>query len=98
MIKLIQRENIFDPVRRGPCISACYIYGYVATRLLVASLETAGAIGGIGGVVVMIALMTAYPSWGMIVCGMIGLTIGFMLAFVGVIIINERNDRKKNKS
>ncbi|HEY3422396.1 MAG TPA: hypothetical protein VGK13_04490 [Methanocellaceae archaeon] len=61
-----------------------------------AALESAGLIGGIGGVVVMISCMTAF-NWNVIVSGIIGLTIGFVLAFIGVIVITERNDRKKKK-
>lgn len=64
--------------------------------MFVAALESAGLIGGIGGVAVMIGCMTAF-NWNVLVSGMIGLTIGFMLAFIGVIVINERNDRRKNK-
>jgi len=45
----------------------------------------------------MIGCMTAF-NWNVLVSGMIGLTIGFMLAFIGVIVINERNDRKKGKN
>jgi len=63
----------------------------------VAALESAGLIGGIGGVVVMIGCMTAY-NWNVIVSGIIGLTIGFVLAFIGVIFITERNERKKNRN
>lgn len=62
-----------------------------------AALESAGLIGGIGGVAVMIGCMTTF-NWNVLVSGMIGLTIGFMLAFIGVIVINERNDRKKSKN
>ncbi len=62
-----------------------------------AALESAGLIGGIGGVVVMIGCMTTF-NWNVLVSGMIGLTVGFMLAFIGVIVINERNDRRKNKN
>ena len=64
--------------------------------MLVAALESAGLIGGIGGVIVMISCMTAF-NWNVIASGIIGLTIGFMLAFVGVIVITERNDRRKKR-
>ena len=65
--------------------------------MFMAALESAGLIGGIGGVVVMIGCMTTF-NWNVLVSGMIGLTIGFMLAFIGVIVITERNDRRKNKN
>ena len=73
-----------------------YIW-HIFKNNIVSSLESAGAIGGIVGVVVMIALMTAY-DWNVLISAMIGLSIGFVFAFIGVIIINERNDRKKDKS
>ncbi len=65
--------------------------------MFMAALESAGLIGGIGGVVVMIGCMTTF-NWNVLVSGMIGLTVGFILAFIGVIVINERNDRKKSKN
>jgi hypothetical protein len=62
----------------------------------VAALETAGAIGGIGGIAVMIVCLTAF-SWNILVSAMIGLTIGFVLAFIGVIVVGERKGLKKSK-
>ncbi len=44
----------------------------------------------------MISCMTAF-NWNVLVSGIIGLTIGFMLAFLGVIVITERNDRRKKR-
>lgn len=61
-----------------------------------AALETAGAIGGIGGVMVMVVCLTAF-NWNVLVSGMIGLTIGFVLAFIGIIVVSERNGKKKQK-
>jgi hypothetical protein len=64
--------------------------------MFVAALESAGLIGGIGGVIVMISCMTAF-NWNVLVSGIIGLTVGFILAFIGVIVITERNDRRKKR-
>jgi hypothetical protein len=62
----------------------------------VAALETAGLIGGIGGVGVMIVCLSAF-NWNILISGMIGLTVGFVLAFIGVIVVSERNGKKKSK-
>lgn len=59
-----------------------------------ASLETAGFIGSIGGAFIVILCMTAF-NWNFIVSGIVGLTIGFTVAFIGVILLAGKTKEKQ---